>query len=132
MYSTVINNHSTVIRHPFPQPTNVGVSSEVARAFAAQQTDEPFQQKNGAYSIPVKISQGAIKDATLSGYETPNFIHKGERKVEETVQEGLSNSDPSTFLKSNMEKDITQFVSQFDNAKDKNERLQACKLKKNI
>lgn len=129
MYSTVINRHSTVIRHQLPQPTNVGVSLDAARAFAVDpsQTLSENQIKNGAYSIPVKIQSGSSKDATMSGYETPNFIAKAER-VKETVQVGLTNTDTSAYLKENMEKDITQFVSQFDNTKDKQERLNACKF----
>jgi hypothetical protein len=130
MYSTVINKHSTVIRHQVPQPVNIGVHEDTTRAMAVDpaQTlaDKIKLNRSGAYSIPIKISNGAIKDPTLSGYETPNFISKGEKKVEETSEEQALNVDPAVFLKANMEKDIGQFLAQFDNAKDKAERIKAC------
>jgi len=127
MYSTVINRHPTVIRHQIPQPTNVGVNAVASSAFAVDpaQTLADHKLQNGAYSIPVQISSGAIKDPTLSGYETPNFIHKGEKKIQETSEETMNNIDPAKFLKSNMEKDIGNFLAQFDNAKDKSERTKS-------
>jgi len=130
MYSTVINRHPTVIRHQVPQPVNIGVHEDTTRAMAVDPSltlaDKINETKNGAYSIPVKIR--TIKDPTLSGYETPNFISKGEKKVQESTEEQSLNMDPATFLKKNMEKDIGQFLAQFDNAKDKAERITACIL----
>ena len=127
MYSTIINRHSTVIRHQVPQPVNIGVHEDTSRAMAVDPS-QTLADKNGigAYSIPIKISTGAIKDPTLSGYENPSFISKGEKKVEETSAEQVLNVDPAVFLKTNMEKDIGQFIAQFDNAKDKAERIKAC------
>lgn len=131
MYSTVINRHPTVIRHQVPQPVNIGVHEDTTRAMAVDpaQTLADAQKRggNGAYSIPIKISTGAIKDPTLSGYETPNFISIGEKKLQESSEEQMENVDPAIFLKKNMEKDIGQFLAQFDNSKDKAERIQACK-----
>ncbi len=130
MYSTIINRHSTVIRHQVPQPVNIGVHEDTTRAFAVDPAetlaDARNKMANGAYSIPIKISNGSFKDPTLSGYETPNFISKGEKKLQESSQEQMENVDPAVFLKANMEKDIGQFLAQFDNAKDKTERIQAC------
>ena len=130
MYSTVINKHPTVIRHQTPQPVNVGVHEDASRAMAVNPSltlaDKIQKTGNGAYSIPVKISTGAIKDPTLSGYETPNFISKGEKKIQEASEEQITNVDPAIFLKKNMEKDIGEFLAKFDNAKDKTERIKAC------
>lgn len=130
MYSTVINRHPTVIRHQVPQPVNIGVHEDTTRAMAVDPSqtlaDKILKTGNGAYSIPVKISTGAIKDPTLSGYETPSFISKGEKKVQESTEEQTLNVDPAIFLKKNMEKDIGEFLAQFDNAKDKAERITAC------
>lgn len=132
MYSTVINRHPTVIRHQVPQPVNIGVHEDTTRAMAVDPAetlaDAQKRGLNGAYSIPIKISTGAIKDPTLSGYETPNFISKGEKKLQESSEEQMQNVDPAIFLKKNMEKDIGQFLAQFDNSKDKTERIQACKF----
>lgn len=133
MYSTVITKHPTVIKHQVPQPTTVGVHENTARAMSIDPSQTLEDARNnlakGAYSIPVKISNGAIKDPTLSGYETPNFISKGEKKIQESSEEQFSaNIDPAIFLKKNMEKDIGQFLSQFENSKDKTERIQACIL----
>jgi len=131
MYSTVINRHPTVIRHQVPQPVNIGVHEDTTRAMAVDPAETLAEAQknslNGAYSIPIKISTGAIKDPTLSGYETPNFISKGEKKIQESSEEQIQNVDPAVFLKKNMEKDIGQFLAQFDNSKDKAERIQACK-----
>lgn len=130
MYSTVINRHSTVIRHQIPQPVNIGVDKDTTRAMAVNPAvtlaDKIQKAENGAYSIPIKISNGAIKDPTLSGYETPNFISKGENKLQESSRERSLSVDPAIFLKKNMEKDIGEFLAQFDNAKDKTERIKAC------
>lgn len=132
MYSTVIDRHPTVIRHQVPQPVNIGVHEDTTRAMAVDPAetlaDARNKMANGAYSIPIKISNGAIKDPTLSGYETPNFISKGETKLQESSQEQIKNVDPAVFLKTSMEKDIGQFFAQFDNAKDKTEKIHACIL----
>ena len=106
MYSTVINRHPTVIRHQVPQPVNIGVHEDTTRAFSVDPSETLADERNkiakGAYSIPIKISNGAIKDPTLSGYETPNFISKSEKKLQESSQEQMENVDPSVFLKTNM------------------------------
>jgi formylmethanofuran dehydrogenase subunit D len=74
----------------------------------------------GTYSIPVKVQGGTVNDPSLSGYETPSFIHK-----KETVSKP---EDPVNDIKDIMEKDIQQFISQFDNAKDKKDRIEICIL----
>jgi len=129
MYSTVINRHPTVIRHQTPQPVHIGVHEDTTRAMAIDpaQTLADAPKNKGGYSIPIKITNGAIKDPTLSGYETPNFISKGEKKIQEKVgEESFSNVDPAIFLKKNMEKDIGEFVAKFENSKDKEERTLTC------
>ena len=83
------------------------------------------QQANltpGAYSIPVKIQGGAVKDPTLSGYETPVFISKKETNMNENMS-----NDPEVNIKQAMENDIQTFINQFDNAKDKKDRIEVCK-----
>lgn len=130
MYSTVVSRHPTVIKHPIPQPMNIGVNHNTARQFAVDpaQTlaDARADNLKGAYSIPVQIRSGAIKDPTLSGYETPSFISKKEEKIKSSTEE-LAVVDPAQYLKVSMEKDIGTFLAQFDTAKDKAERIQACK-----
>jgi len=133
MYSSVITKHPTAIKHQIPQPVTIGVHADTARAMAIDPAQTLADAKknlaNGAYSVPIKINSDSIRDPTLSGYETPNFISKGEKKIKENSQEELSSIlDPAIFLKSNMEKDIQQFLAQFDNSKDKAERIHSCKL----
>jgi len=129
MYSTVITKHPTVIRHQTPQPVSIGVHEETTRAMAidpSQTLADATNKMNGAYSIPIQMTNGAIKDATMNGYETPNFISKKEKIKESTEDMNSSNVDPAIFLKKNMEKDIGTFLAKFDNTKDKEERIRTC------
>lgn len=131
LYNTVIGRHQTSISHPVPQPTNVATNRPTGAAFStgAQQIQELQRLNPGAYSVPVKIQGGSIRDPTLSQYENPIFIHKGEKQVN-----GSSNihSAPSTVgspqmnMERTIKEDIQKFISQFDNAKDKQERTQIC------
>jgi len=131
MYSTVINSHATAIRHTTPQPKGLGVHPAAAGAFAvdsAQTLADKQHIPNGSYSTPVQYNEGNNGGA-MKGYESPSFIHKKERKMEESNgnESEFSNMDPAVFLKSNMERDISDFTAQFDNTKDKAERIAACK-----
>lgn len=137
MYSTVINSHPTVIRHEVPQPKGLGVHPATAAAFSVdpnQTLAEKEKMANGAYSIPVQMN--AAPDANMNGYEVPNFLHKKEQiKESNSAQNQNTNgaeatantADPAVFLKSSMEKDINEFTAQFDNTRDKAERIAACK-----
>jgi hypothetical protein len=126
MYSTVITRHPTVIKHQTPQPKGVGVHPAAAGAFAADSQPALEEKKNipqGAYSIPVQVNSSA--DSLKDGFEIPNFIHTGEKKVQESEENlsGVTNMDPAVFLKNSMEKDLGEFLAQFDNSKDKAERI---------
>jgi len=132
MYSTVINSHTTAIKHEVPQPMGLGVHPAAAGAFAvdAAQTlamkekeESNARIANGATSIPVIINANSQH---VEGYEVPNFMHKNEKiKESEETENGseASNQDPAVFLKSNMMKDIGDFTAQFDNTRDKAERI---------
>jgi hypothetical protein len=133
MYSTVINSHTTAIKHETPQPRGLGVHPAAAGAFAVDpaQTLAMHEAENapkvsaGAYSIPVQMNAASHNG---DGFETPNFMHKKEKVVEsEGNQTESQSSDPAVFLKSSMEKDISEFTAQFDNTKDKAERISTCK-----
>ena len=130
MYITVINSHPTIIRHQTPQPMGIGVHSAAAGAFAVDsaQTLAEKQRPEGSYSIPVQINTSA--DSIKDGYEIPNFMHKKERKVEESNKAESGNvatsMDTEVYLKNSMEKDINEFTAQFENTKDKAERIAAC------
>jgi hypothetical protein len=131
MYSTVINSHPTIIRHETPQPKGLGVHPATAGAFSvdsAQTLAYKQNNANGSYSTPVQYNEGNNQGA-MKGYETPSFIHKKEKKIQESEsnESTASNMDPAVFLKTNMEKDISDFTAQFDNTKDKAERIAACK-----
>ena len=135
MYSTVINSHPTIIKHQTPQPRGIGVHPAAAAAFSvdsAQTLAEKEKIPNGAYSIPVQMN--ASPDANQNGYESPNFMHKKET-IKEQTSEGANKArtgtefateDPAVFLKSSMERDINEFTAQFDNTRDKAERIAAC------
>ena len=133
MYSTVINSHPTIIRHETPQPKGLGVHPATAGAFSvdsAQTLADKQNVANGSYSTPVQYNEGnGNNQGAMKGYETPSFIHKKEKKIQESEsnESTTSNMDPAVFLKTNMEKDISDFTAQFDNTKDKAERISACK-----
>ena len=127
MYSTVIERHATTVVHPVPQPINYAVRADQAKAFQVSQSDiqaEAAKMTPGAYSIPVKLQGGAINDPTLSGYETPNFIHKGERELPANGGHAQATQavNPEAHMQSSIQQDIQTFVAQFDNAHDKQER----------
>jgi hypothetical protein len=121
MYSTVITSHPTSVIHPVPQPVNYAVQQGTAGAFAHPEPAAPLTP--GAYSIPVKIEGGAINDPTLSGYETPNFIHKGEKRLPASNIHAPPSLSPKAHMEETVKQDIQNFVSQFDNAKDKADRI---------
>jgi len=130
IYSTIIINHPTVIKHQIPQPTTIEVHEENARAMSLD-SSITFTGTNkwlpeGAYSIPVKIDSELNKDLNLKVYVGSNFIYK-EEKIKENSQKQLSsNLDPDVFLKINIEKDIKEFTDQFNNKKDTVERINSC------
>ncbi len=130
MYSTVVKSHSTVVMHPEPQPTGTSVSPQVAAAFAMDSPSLPNQPSTlspGAYSIPIQIQGGAIKDPTLAGYETPNFIHTREKMLNENGKNSEQSAiDPVNLLRDNVQNDIQSFMNQFDNARDKEEKIKIC------
>jgi hypothetical protein len=124
MYSTVITSHATSVIHPVPQPVNYAVNPGTSRAFAASQF-ENRELTAGEYSIPVKLEGGSAQDPTLSGYETPNFINTGEKvlpksNIHAAPQPILS---PEVHMEQIVQEDIKNFISQFDNAKDKADRI---------
>jgi hypothetical protein len=68
-----------------------------------------------SYSKPKRVENQFNDD----GYETPSFIHKKEA---ETPKPSETQGD----MKKSMEKDIETFLFQFDNAKDKKDRIEIC------
>lgn len=130
MYSTVINSHPTVIKHQIPQPTNIGVQTEVAKAFAINPAETLADKKiKSGYSIPIKIESGAINDPTLASYETPNFIHKKDTIINGS---GVGSSmgtfvlNPEVYLKKHFQEDINNVIAELDKSKDKEEKLSVC------
>merc|ERR1711957_625504 len=104
MYSTVINSHTTAIKHETPQPRGLGVHPAAAGAFAvdpaqtlAMHEKEINQVPSGAYSIPVQMNAAThVGD----GFETPNFMHKKEKSqnLKKINQECILEVNPQTPL----------------------------------
>lgn len=128
MWTDVISSKKINVVHPVPQPVNYAVHPDAANAFAARKEEAGPEAPltPGAYSIPVKIEGGSIQDPTLSGYETPNFIHKGERTLPDKNIHSTPKTvaNPQVHMQETIQKDIQTFMSQLDNAKDKSERIQ--------
>lgn len=127
IYSTVITSHPTAVIHPVPQPVGYAVHQQTAGAFGTDSRSiqsEISKMRPGAYSVPVSIQGGAINDPTLSGYENPTFISKGEKALPNPPAQQLH---PIGHIQNEMKDEIKTFVDQLDNAKDKQERIQICK-----
>jgi hypothetical protein len=128
MYSTVITKHATSVVHPVPQPTSYGIKPEFGNHLA-NSIENPIPLSPGAYSIPVKIEKDSVNDPTLSAYESPSFIHKGEKKLKGPKSDKSNiHAEPETFMDEKvMEKILTEdannFVGQFDDKKSKDERI---------
>jgi hypothetical protein len=128
IYTTVVQSHPTTVVHPVPQPNSYAVHQQTAGAFGTDSSDiksEIQQMSPGAYSIPVHIQGGAATDPTLSGYENPTFIHKGEKVLKNAPTPPSTN--PIGHIQESSQEDIKKLVSSFENNKDKQERTQACK-----
>jgi hypothetical protein len=96
----------------------------VAQFGAVMEQQTQANMNPGAYSIPVKIQAGVVKDPTLSGYESPSFIHKKETNMSAN---NAMTGDPSNNIEEVMKEDIQTFINQFDNIKDKKDRVEVCK-----
>lgn len=136
MYSTVINNHSTVITHPILAPIVASLPTSATQQLANGMMSNEAPQEElaklspGAYSIPVKIQGGTINDPTLSGYESPNFIHKNEKIL--PTANGAIIPDLSVNVSNVASDDLKEFTTQLGNAHNKQEKLVTCIIMTNI
>ena len=127
MYSTVINNHSTVITHPILEPIVNSLPTAGTKQLAngmLPNEEEITKLSPGAYSIPVKIQGGAINDPTLSGYESPNFIHKNEKIL--PIVNGVVLPDLPINVSTVASDDLKEFTTKLGNAHNKQEKLDTC------
>jgi hypothetical protein len=130
MYSTIFSGHKTVIKHPTPQPKGLGVNSDTAKAFALsdEATRLAENMKKGIYSVPVRLQSNQDKGST-DGLESPNFVQSKEHMLTD-AQEKLENSfkveNQQEFIKNHFNKDMTVFMDNLENKKDKAERIAAC------
>lgn len=121
MYNTVINSHPTIITRPILAPQSASLSSFAAQQLANQATQEEMLRATpGAYSIPVQMGAGT-NDPTLSGYESPNFIHKNEKVL--PVVNGALIPDMQASITTAASDDLQDFTSQLGNSHSKQEKL---------
>lgn len=123
MYSTIVTNHPTVIRHANPQPKGIGVNPDTAKAFAlsGEATELAENMKKGIYSVPVRLESDANGQDNL---EAPNFIESKENlrnKIEN--QFTLKEKDPQKFLADSFSKDADLLLHNLENKRDKAERI---------
>ena len=133
MYNTVINSHPTVITRPILAPVSSSISSFGSQQLSNQAAQEEMLRNNpGAYSIPVKMGSGAVNDPTLSGYESPNFIHKNEKILPGVqgvpVVNGALIPDMQANVISVASDDLKDFTSQLSQSHSKQEKLDICNL----
>lgn len=136
MYSTVINSHPTVITHPILAPIVASLpnaaTQQLSNGMMSNQApqDEIAKLSPGAYSIPVKIQGGTINDPTLSGYESPNFIHKNEKIL--PTADGALIPDLPVNVSTVASDDLKEFTTTLGNAHNKQEKLDTCMIFKLI
>jgi hypothetical protein len=82
LYTTVVKPKATSVMHENQGP-EFGISTDVGTASLLKQNQsEAIKLAQGQYAIPVSINKSpVVEDATLSGYETPSFLHKDEKQV---------------------------------------------------
>jgi hypothetical protein len=87
LYDTIVTPHSTSIMHGEESNNNIGgfnMNSGMATMFNESQKEA---MKFGEISIPVKLeTHSLVRDATLSGYETPLFLSKGQKKLPKKIK----------------------------------------------
>jgi hypothetical protein len=123
MYSTIFAAHPTVIKHPTPQPQGLGVNSDAAKAFALsdEATKLAEKMKKGSYSVPVHLES--------DGVDAPSFVQSKEKILKEFNenkaggQASFSEPNQQKFLKDSFNKDVTLFMDNLENKKDKAERI---------
>ena len=121
MYSTIFAAHPTAIKHPTPQPQGLGVNSDAAKAFALsdEATKLAEKMKKGSYSVPVRLES--------DGVDAPSFVQSKERLLKESNenkrQASFSEPNQQKFLKDSFNKDVTLFMDNLENKKDKAERI---------
>lgn len=127
MYSTIFSGHPTVIKHPTPQPTNLGVHPDSAKAFALSEEGTRLAEKlkKGSYAVPVSLHSDKNSDIS--------FVQSKENKLRKESEKELENSKnlevgQSSYLKDNFNKDVNLFLDNLENKKDKTEKIQVCKI----
>jgi hypothetical protein len=120
MYSTIFAAHPTVIKHPTPQPMGLGVNPATGKAFALsdEATKLAAKMPKGSYSTPVRLESD-------KGENSPTFVQSKERILSEEKEKNSSFSEPNQqkFLKDSFNKDVTIFMDNLENKKDKAERI---------
>lgn len=118
MYSTIFAAHPTAIKHPTPQPQGLGVNSDAAKAFALsdEATKLAEKMKKGSYSVPVRLES--------DGVDAPSFVQSKERLLKEANEKSsFIEHNQQKFLKDSFNKDMTLFMDNLENKKDKAERI---------
>jgi hypothetical protein len=106
-------------------PRVIQTTGEATAAFGL--SEENFQQNiaPGAYSVPVRIEGGNINDATLSGYETPSFIHKKETQLP-NIGGGAMPFAPQQTLEGSIHEDINEFSAEFNTCLSMKDKATVC------
>jgi len=133
--TTVINAKKTSVIKPVPQKVEVPVHDTIsAYAFSSEGISGPPMNMNNpniatstAMSIPVSLTKQPIRnDPTLSGYEIPQITHAKPSHSEDEATSFLEKKKKSHAykeLKTSIEDDIHQFLTQFENTKDKEDKI---------
>jgi hypothetical protein len=124
------DKHPTSVIHPVPTPQVEKITRHEQFAFnsdgVASQSNEDIYSSKTKMEIPVTFGRQSTKDATLSSYESPELKNEKEADTNFIEKANIKEETKSKFEESPEEaikSDITAFVRQFENTKDKKEKL---------
>lgn len=142
----MITSRPTSVMHSLPQPMAVSMNREQLNQFSG---NHAAPVAPGSYSIPVRVdsSNASSKDPTLANYETPSFIHKKERQIDNNNSydigslysnpasplaiNQLPGTNSNTNLETNIQTDVATFRGELA-GKEPHTDCEKAKIRKNI
>jgi hypothetical protein len=128
----VYENHKTSVIHPQAQPMNVPLpnkeTSFIFSSEGAQQTGNQLLLDQVSNNVRIPVNLGSLgSDPTLKGYETPNYQKSRESDESMFLEKTKKSKTESKFSvmapEEAMETDIKVFLKQFENSKDKADKV---------
>lgn len=124
------DKHPTSVIHPVSTPQVEKISRHEQFAFNSDgnssQSNEDIFSSRTKMEIPVTFGRQSTKDPTLSSYESPELKNEKAAETNFIEKSNIKKTTKSKFEESPEEainSDITAFARQFENTKDKKEKI---------